>query len=88
VGNQVIEVRVHGITKARVVAQVLSAGHPDAILAIGDDRTDEDLFTALPEEAVTVRVGPGPTRARYRLPSVSAVRGLLRRIAQCPPNGK
>ena len=29
------------------------------VFAAGDDRTDEDLFDALPESAVSVRVGPG-----------------------------
>ena len=42
------------------------------MLAIGDDRTDEDLFAALPPDAITIRVGPGPTRARFRLEGVAA----------------
>jgi trehalose 6-phosphate synthase/phosphatase len=49
-----------------------------AILAIGDDRTDEDLFAALPAHALTVRVGQGATRARYRVDGPQAVRELLR----------
>jgi trehalose 6-phosphate synthase/phosphatase len=52
-----------------------------AVVAIGDDRTDEDLFVSLPAEAITVRVGPGPTRARYRLEGTSAVRAVLRLLA-------
>jgi trehalose 6-phosphate synthase/phosphatase len=50
------------------------------VLAIGDDRTDEDLFAALPPEAISIRVGPGPTRARYHLDGVPAVRSLLRSL--------
>ena len=49
-------------------------------MAIGDDRTDEDLFAALPPEAITIRVGPGLTRARYRLDGIEAVRSLLQMI--------
>jgi trehalose 6-phosphate synthase/phosphatase len=44
---------------------------------MGDDRTDEDLFERLPEEAFTIRVGAGSTRARFRIASPSAAVGLL-----------
>ena len=34
------------------------------MLAIGDDRTDEDLFASLPPDAISARVGPArPGRA-------------------------
>ena len=41
--------------------------------------TDEDAFAALNEtdDAVTVKVGAGATRARYRLPDVDAVVAYL-----------
>jgi trehalose 6-phosphate synthase/phosphatase len=77
-GNRVLEIRPHGIHKGRIVPPL----PPErlartAVVAIGDDRTDEDLFVSLPPEAITVRVGPGPTRAHYRLESTGAVRGVL-----------
>ena len=49
---------------------------------IGDDRTDEHGFALI--NAVggwSIKVGPGVTRARYRLPHVSAVREWLEGIA-------
>ena len=52
------------------------------IVAIGDDRTDEDLFAALPPEAITIRVGPGATKARFRLDGVAGVRDLLRSLLE------
>ena len=77
-GNMVIEIRPHGMNKGLVVPDVLNTHRPGAVLAaIGDDRTDEDLFRALPAEAVTVKVGPGDTAARYRLADVTAVRAFL-----------
>ena len=84
-GNKVIEVRYAWATKGEVAAHLRAAGEAageaaDLELAIGDDRTDEDLFERLGEEAVTIRVGPGATRARYRLdgpPSVVALLGTL-----------
>jgi trehalose 6-phosphate synthase/phosphatase len=44
---------------------------------MGDDRTDEDLFAALPEGSISVHVGPAPSRAALRLPDVRAARALL-----------
>ena len=46
-------------------------------VAIGDDRTDEDMFAALPPGGVAIRVGAGDSSAPYRLDSPTAVRALL-----------
>ena len=62
--------------------------HPDLkadfILAIGDDRTDEDLFCALPPTAYSVRVGLAQTAARYVLGNHTVVRRLLRKLLEGP----
>jgi trehalose 6-phosphate synthase/phosphatase len=50
---------------------------PLAVLAMGDDQTDEDLFAALPEDGVAVHVGSRPSRARYRLADTTAARAFL-----------
>jgi trehalose 6-phosphate synthase/phosphatase len=47
------------------------------VVAIGDDRTDEDMFAAVPADAITVRVGPGASAARYRVADPGEVRTLL-----------
>lgn len=54
--------------------------HP-FILAIGDDRTDEDLFSILPENAYGVKVGKGSTQAKYKLRDPSEVVRLLEYLA-------
>ena len=82
-GHKVIEIRPYGIHKGRIVPPI----PPDrlasvVILAIGDDRTDEDLFTVLPPEAITIKVGPGATHARFRLEGVPAVRTFLASLVQ------
>jgi trehalose 6-phosphate synthase/phosphatase len=79
-GNKVLEVRMRGADK-RAAAQRICGRDANAdtvILAIGDDRTDEDLFVALPPGALTVRVGPGTSRARHRVEGPDEVRALLR----------
>jgi trehalose 6-phosphate synthase/phosphatase len=82
-GHKVIEIRPYGIHKGRIVPPL----SPDAIagttvLAIGDDRTDEDMFAALPADAITIRVGPGATQARFRLDGVPGVRALLHSLVE------
>jgi trehalose 6-phosphate synthase/phosphatase len=82
-GNRVIEIRPYGVHKGRIVPPMSPERQAaTAIVAIGDDRTDEDLFGALPPEAITIRVGPGPTRARFRLDGIAAVRELLRSLLE------
>ena len=79
-GNKVLEVRMRGADKRAVAQRICTRdGGPEvAILALGDDRTDEDMFGALPEHAITVRVGPGASRARHRIDGFDEARTLLR----------
>ena len=77
-GHKVIELRPHGVHKGRVVSSIMEHAHPDWLLmAMGDDRTDEDLFAALPPTAVAIHVGPTASRAAIRLADVTAVRKFL-----------
>src|SRR5690606_34113742 len=67
-GHKVLEVRMRGVDKSAAVHTALSHSPEDtSVLAAGDDRTDEDLFLALPPGAVAVKVGPGPTAAQLRV---------------------
>jgi trehalose 6-phosphate synthase/phosphatase len=82
-GHKVVEIRPYGIHKGRIVPPLSPEKLASTtVLAVGDDRTDEDLFSALPSEAITVRVGPGATRARFRLDGVPSVRALLHSLVQ------
>jgi len=80
----VLEVRQRGINKGVVVADLLEAAPGAAFIALGDDRTDEDLFHALPVGGIGIHVGTGRSAARYRLPDVPAVRALLARLTVPP----
>jgi trehalose 6-phosphate synthase/phosphatase len=53
----------------------------DFILSIGDDSTDEDIFEALPDRAYSIKVGLGPSKARFTIPSFIEVRELLKELA-------
>ncbi|OGR96434.1 MAG: trehalose-phosphatase [Elusimicrobia bacterium RBG_16_66_12] len=52
------------------------------VVFIGDDVTDEEAFRTLGRGARTVKVGPGPTRARERVGGLSGVDALLDRLAR------
>lgn len=80
-GHKVLEVRAAGIHKGRYV-QDLTQDQPRSafILCIGDDRTDEDMYAALPEHAISMHVGDSSDDAGWRLRDPEAVRELLRDI--------
>jgi trehalose 6-phosphate synthase/phosphatase len=81
-GNKVVEVKSVGVSKGLGAARWLAA-YPTAsfLLAIGDDRTDEDTFRAMPDEAFTVKVGgTGRSLARYHLSNPNEVRRTLRAL--------
>jgi trehalose 6-phosphate synthase/phosphatase len=82
-GDKVIEVRPRGVHKGLIAAEVLRPD--DLALVLGDDRTDEDMFVAAPEGAITVKVGPGTSAAAHRVPDVAGVRGLLRALVEALP---
>ncbi len=78
-GDCVLEVRTRGVNKGRVVSALVGAwgGAPKTVIAVGDDRTDEDMFAALPPGSFAVHVGDGPSAAALRLPSPRHVREAL-----------
>jgi trehalose 6-phosphate synthase/phosphatase len=81
-GKKVIEVRLRGVSKGVVAQRVgVETGHGTVIVAIGDDRTDEELFRALPPSSLTVAVGRPCTSATFRLDDFRAVRRILRALA-------
>lgn len=80
-GKKAIEVRNSGVTKG--VAGTAHVAHgPDFIFAAGDDATDEDLFRALPREAVTVCVGGVHSHATYRVSDYKELRAILRAMRE------
>jgi trehalose 6-phosphate synthase/phosphatase len=81
-GHKVIEVHFAWANKGEVAATLRPRSTRGRfILAIGDDRTDEDMFARLPKTAWVVRVGRGSTRARYSVRDPAEARGLLALLA-------
>lgn len=79
-GKRVIEIKPAGIDKGTAVAEYLTESpfrgrHP---VFIGDDLNDEHGFAEVNRmDGISIKVGPGVSCARYRLPHVAAVRRWL-----------
>jgi trehalose 6-phosphate synthase/phosphatase len=87
-GQKIVEVKPVWASKGEVLARLEEAAEaPDFLFAVGDDRTDEDLFERLPETAWAVHVGSNLTRARYCLASPSELRALLARLVNVADAG-
>jgi trehalose 6-phosphate synthase/phosphatase len=80
-GNKVIEIRSAGINKGSVCRNLLACNTFDFVMAVGDDKTDEDMFKTLPPGAHTIKVGFGLTSARFRIMNPEDVVQLLGRLA-------
>lgn len=79
-GDKVIEIKNIEINKGKATLSWLQDRQFDFTLAIGDDYTDEDIFKALPADAVTIKVGSQVSAARYYLRSHQEVRAFLRTL--------
>jgi trehalose 6-phosphate synthase/phosphatase len=79
-GNKILEVKSHVVNKGRATEHWLTEGDWDFILAAGDDYTDEEMFSALPEEAYSIKVGYTASKARFNVDSIEDIRMLLKRL--------
>jgi len=88
-GKKVFELRPRidwnkGTAVRWILRRIFGERWPEAVgvIYIGDDRTDEDAFLALPAPAVTVRVGlvPTATAARYAARDAGDVAQFLERL--------
>jgi trehalose 6-phosphate synthase/phosphatase len=83
-GNKVIEVRVSGIDKGVAARKIVEETPSDFTLAIGDDKTDEDMFSSLDDKAVTIKVGTGHSNAHYSIKHTKGVITLLNELIEQP----
>lgn len=79
-GNKVVEVKSADCTKGTEVKRLLETDSYDFILAMGDDTTDEDMFCALPSDAVSIKVGSASSFADYNLAYQSDVLPFLQHL--------
>jgi trehalose 6-phosphate synthase/phosphatase len=89
-GNKIVEVRSYGINKGTAVKKILARQQPGFILAVGDDRTDEDMFRLLADQrnCYTIKVGAEASFARYNLHTQGMVVSVLEAMSRIPPAPK
>jgi len=76
-GDKVLEIKNMEINKGKAALTLTNNEDYDFIMAFGDDYTDEDLFKALPDSAITVKVGSNISAAKFYLRSPTEVRRFL-----------
>jgi trehalose 6-phosphate synthase/phosphatase len=87
-GNKIVEAKVTGANKGLVVKNHIFNESYDFIFAVGDDKTDEDMFRYLAAShlSFTVKVGPEASFAKYNLLTTEMVVGLLASLSNLPRN--
>jgi len=79
-GSKILEVRQLGINKGHAAESWLEKEKWDFLLAAGDDYTDEEMFTVLPEQAYSIKVGSGISKARFNVEDTYEIRSLLKQL--------
>ncbi len=81
-GNKVVEIRPGGANKGKVSLSWISKGNYNFILAAGDDATDEDLFSVLPDYSYSIKVGFGISKAKFNIESPQRMVELLMKLTR------
>jgi len=79
-GNKIIEVKSQGVNKGRAAEHWLAERGWDFILGAGDDYTDEEMFSVLPDDAYSIKVGFTASIARFNVDSARDIRMLIKRL--------
>jgi trehalose 6-phosphate phosphatase len=80
-GKAVVELAVLPLDKGSALARLRDMVQADVVVFLGDDVTDEAAFTVLREQDVGVKVGDGPSAARWRVPGPGDAAELLLALA-------
>jgi trehalose 6-phosphate synthase/phosphatase len=82
-GPKRVEIRWAELHTGTVTAQLLAQAAPvDWVLAVGADRTAEDMMAAVPADQWTVIVGAEASGARFSLPTPAEVLALVHELAE------
>jgi trehalose 6-phosphate synthase/phosphatase len=81
-GSKILEVKSLGVNKGRAAELWIAKQNWDFVLAAGDDYTDEEMFSVLPSEAYSIKVGFSASKARFNVDSVRDIRLLLKELPE------
>jgi trehalose 6-phosphate synthase/phosphatase len=86
-GNKVVEIKNQGINKGRAARHWIERETWGFILAVGDDVTDEDVFSILPEQGFSIKVGLRLSLATYNIERSQDVLLLLTALTSGTSDG-
>jgi trehalose 6-phosphate synthase/phosphatase len=81
-GNKILEIRKVGVNKGRAAEFWISKQDWEFLLAAGDDYTDEEMFSVLPDRAYSIKVGINISKARFNVDTPNEVRSLLKELVR------
>lgn len=81
-GKLVIELSTRPLDKGSALLALIAADPSRKVLFAGDDVTDESAIAALRPQDISIRVGPGRSLARYRVPDPIAIVEVLALLAK------
>lgn len=81
-GDMVIEVKDVDVNKGKAVTRWLDKFPKEFVMVIGDDKTDEDMFKVVPENAFTLKVGSYISAAKFHIANPREVRDLLKKLGK------
>ncbi|MDO9580366.1 MAG: trehalose-phosphatase, partial [Bacteroidales bacterium] len=87
-GDKVLEVKSILYDKGSAASDLINKENYDFILAIGNDRTDEDLFKVIPKFGFTIKVGSKPSKARFNIRNQSQIYEILSLFTDFPEEHK
>ncbi|HSH39682.1 MAG TPA: bifunctional alpha,alpha-trehalose-phosphate synthase (UDP-forming)/trehalose-phosphatase [Chthoniobacterales bacterium] len=79
-GRKIVEVTSAEVSKGAAIRRLLHEHDYAAVLCAGDDQTDESMFELDLPNFISIKIGSGPSRARFRLRDPAAFRGFLRQV--------
>ncbi|MFN8792455.1 MAG: bifunctional alpha,alpha-trehalose-phosphate synthase (UDP-forming)/trehalose-phosphatase [Bdellovibrionales bacterium] len=83
IGNKIVEAKATECNKGIFVRSLMQTEEePSLYICMGDDRTDEDMFRALGQEGVSIKIGTEDTAAHYQIRRQEEVMFFLRELLQ------
>jgi len=80
-GAEAVDFVPRGYDKGKALRALLARFKPADVVYFGDSGGDEPAFSVLGKKGVSVRVGRGATRARYRVAGIQGVTRFLDAVA-------
>lgn len=76
-GKKIVEVASTAVNKGAAISRLLEETPGDLVLCAGDDQTDESMFRLDGVNLLSIKIGDGPTQAKYQAASPAAFRKFL-----------